>query len=152
MHKIAIFCLLFVIPFLKIQAYAATENEIETSKMEVQGHSDEELCDMAREYYQYMNPDALVLPRLVVDVDHTEGDTVLLHLYEVVDNHTATYDWYTINRNTASGTDFLEIKLISQLLFQQKPTIAHLQIFPQMSYLQNHLLNTAMKLLFWRPI
>lgn len=44
---------------------------------------------------------------LTVAVDHVEGNNYVIHCYEVVDNgpgdqHTATYNWYYVNKNTGA--------------------------------------------------
>ncbi len=80
--------------------------------MKTYAYSDEELCEMASDYYfsiyQQYPP--------IVEVDHVEGNMVTLHLYEVVTDvldtgeevgHTATWDWYEIDRDSGIGTDFM---------------------------------------------
>ena len=71
--------------------------------------SDTLLAEFAKQYYEFVNGN--VPPN--VEVDHYEGDSVVIHLYEVSNNATSTWDWYTINPYTLEGTDFLgnEIKL-----------------------------------------
>lgn len=69
-----------------------------------EGYSDEELCNMARTYYtkhyEYTPP--------IVEVDNiTDDGKVMIHLYEVVEDHTATSDWYMVDRKTAKGTNIL---------------------------------------------
>lgn len=68
------------------------------------GYTDEELCAMARTYCEARN--AGVSPQYVV-VDNTNGNMVMIHLYEDMGDHTATFDWYTVDRNTAAGTNTL---------------------------------------------
>ena len=67
------------------------------------GYSDDELCRMAGDYYERHNDGR---PQCV-DIDSVDGDLVTLHLYNMYDDHTATFAWYQVNRNTASGTDTL---------------------------------------------
>lgn len=67
-------------------------------------YTNEELVKLASDYYEKLNGKKAQF----VEVDHTDGDNVVIHLYEVVDGHTATFDWYTINKKSAKGTDFLE--------------------------------------------
>jgi len=60
-----------------------------------------------------------------VEIDNVEENKVTIHLYDIVDEHTATSNWYTIDRYTAKGHDLLGneidisseniIKLINQL-------------------------------------
>ena len=65
--------------------------------------SDTLLVEFAKQYYEFVNGD--VPPN--VEVDHYEGDNVVIHLYEVNGNAISTWDWYTINPYTCEGTDFL---------------------------------------------
>lgn len=67
------------------------------------GYTNEELVKLAGDYYEKINSKKAP----IVEVDHTEGDNVIIHLYEMVDNHTATFDWYTVDKNTGKGTDVL---------------------------------------------
>lgn len=71
--------------------------------------SDTLLIEFAKQYYASAH--GAVPP--YAEVDHYEGDAVVIHLYEINDNTTATWDWYTINPYTLEGTDFLgqEIRL-----------------------------------------
>lgn len=72
-------------------------------------YSDEELCSMAKQHYTAKNHQTPPL----VEVDHTDGEYTVIHLYEVVAGsssamgHTATWGWYYIDRNTGKGYDFL---------------------------------------------
>lgn len=73
--------------------------------------SDEDICVMAKKYYYSLYN---VEPQYV-EIDSIDGDILLIHLYDVViddaetgEGHTATYDWYSINRNTLTGTNLLE--------------------------------------------
>lgn len=75
-----------------------------------QAYTDEQLCDMARTYYiEHYNYNPAF-----VQIDRVEGDIVTIHLFDIVDNHTATCDWYYIDRYTAKGTNFAgeEIELM----------------------------------------
>ena len=67
-------------------------------------YTDEELCIMAKAYCNNVN--GFVPP--IVEVDGTDGDDVIIHLYSIVNDHTATTDWYTVNRYTAKGKNVLE--------------------------------------------
>ena len=73
--------------------------------------TDEMLCERAKAYYQSVHGEEPP----IVEVDSVDGDEVTIHLYEIVDEHTATWDWYTVDRNTGIGTDVLgnEIDLSS---------------------------------------
>lgn len=74
---------------------------------------DEELCDLAGKYYAAHSENGFVPPIIEVDGEMEDGK-VLIHLYEIVEDHTATYDWYTVDRVTGMGTNlnFEEINLL----------------------------------------
>lgn len=75
----------------------------ETSEAE-SSYSEEDLIDKAQLYYYVQNH---AYPP-VIEVDHYDGEDVVLHLYEYSsDGSMATIDWYTINKNTLKGTDFM---------------------------------------------
>lgn len=81
-----------------------SQPEPEETEQAHQGpYSDEELCEMARVYYEARYSEAPP----GIQVDRTDGDLVMIHLYESMDDHLATYDWYTVDRNTAEGVDIL---------------------------------------------
>jgi len=73
-------------------------------------YTDEQLCEMAGKYYQKYHD---FLPPIVeVDSVGTDG-IVTIHLYEVViddeetgEGHTATSDWYYVDRMTGQGENF----------------------------------------------
>lgn len=75
-----------------------TEPVVDTQK----GYTDDDLIYYARRYYGSRKN---WVPEFI-EVDSTEGDTVTLHLYDVVDYHTTTCEWYYIDRKTGKGTDF----------------------------------------------
>ena|GEM_PF-7078835 len=66
--------------------------------------SDEELCKLVADYYERKTG---VRPP-IVEIDSEESDMVSVHLYEDMGDHTATWDWYMINRVTLKGTNILE--------------------------------------------
>ena len=72
-------------------------------------YSDAFLVQLAKQYYEAASGNTP--PN--VEVDHYEGDLVVIHIYEMNDNATATWDWYTIDPHTLEGTDLLgnEVKL-----------------------------------------
>lgn len=80
------------------------EKEGQTENTAGAGYTDEELCRMARTYCEVRNGG--ISPQYVV-VDNTDGNMVMIHLYEDMGDHTATFDWYTVDRNTAAGTNTL---------------------------------------------
>lgn len=64
-------------------------------------YTDQELCDMALLYRAATAP----YTPAIAEIDHTSGNTVTIHLYDIVQNHTATYAWYTVDRDSGIGTD-----------------------------------------------
>lgn len=77
--------------------------------------SDGELCALAEKYYAAHSESGFVPSIIEVDGE-TEDGQVLIHLYEDMEDHTATYDWYTVNRITGKGTNVLleEINLLEE--------------------------------------
>lgn len=69
------------------------------SSITVFAYSDDELCNMALQYY--VNKTGYTPGH--VDI----GTNGVIHLYDVVTNHTATCDWYYVDRNTGIGTNML---------------------------------------------
>lgn len=84
------------------EAPTTTAKGVETVPVKTQ-FTDEELCDMAANYYHwttgYRPP--------ISEVDSVNGDIVTIHLYEVKDGHTATSAWYEIDRTTGKGKNAL---------------------------------------------
>src|SRR3989339_1977952 len=39
------------------------------------------------------------------DADSTDGQAWIIHVYEIVDNHTATYGWYEVNKQSGEIVD-----------------------------------------------
>lgn len=69
------------------------------SSITVFAYSDDELCNMALQYY--VNKTGYTPGHVNID---TNG---VIHLYDIVGNHTATCDWYSVDRNTGIGTNML---------------------------------------------
>ena len=67
------------------------------------GYANEELVEMAREYYRMVNGQRPP----IVEVDSINGDEVTIHLYQQMSDHTATWDWYYVDRRTLKGYDLL---------------------------------------------
>ena len=79
----------------------SNSNQI-TSNQQEKGYTDEELVKMAKEYYEKTTNKKA--PK--VEIDHKEGDKVVIHIYEDKDDHVTTIDWYTIDSKTGKGTNF----------------------------------------------
>lgn len=69
-------------------------------------YTNDELCDLAISHYiKESGSDA---DNLAVTAQTNEDGTVTIHLFSDMETHTATIDWYTVDRTTAVGTDFME--------------------------------------------
>ena len=44
------------------------------------------------------------VPGAIVEVDHKEGDSYSVHVYEITNGHTATFGWYLVNQKTGEIT------------------------------------------------
>ena len=42
--------------------------------------------------------------RIVIDHEDKETNSYLIHVYEVVDDHTATFNWYEVDKTTGEIT------------------------------------------------
>ena len=42
------------------------------------------------------------VPGAIVEVDSEESGAYLVHVYEITDGHTATFNWYTVDKATGS--------------------------------------------------
>lgn len=43
--------------------------------------------------------------RVVLDHEDRETNSYIIHVYEIIDNHTATFNWYTVDKTTLAITD-----------------------------------------------
>lgn len=64
---------------------------------------DTQLCQLASDYYY--NHNGVRPPG--VRIDSYDGDIVVIHLYEALTDHDATWDWYYVDRNTGETTNFM---------------------------------------------
>ncbi len=81
-----------------------TAEESESATTVLQRFTDDELINMASDYYAALH-DGVRPPRVTIEND--DGTVVDLHLYEDNGDAVATWDWYYINRTTGEGYDFL---------------------------------------------
>lgn len=80
------------------------------------GYTNEQLCEMARSYYYKTSGG--YSPKYV-EIDQDKGNTVVIHLYNVVNDgpragHTATAAFYEVDRHTGKGqniTNYTEVDL-----------------------------------------
>ncbi|MBR5361446.1 MAG: hypothetical protein IK123_11205 [Lachnospiraceae bacterium] len=66
-------------------------------------YTNKELCEMALDHYEKEYD----YRPTISEVDSEDGDMVTIHLYDIVDDHTATSAWYEIDRNTGRGEDVI---------------------------------------------
>ncbi len=73
--------------------------------------TDEELCKLARQYYEKYHEG---FSPEIVEVVSWEYDKAVIRLYDNMEDHTATYDWYTVDRRTGIGENLLseEVNLL----------------------------------------
>lgn len=67
-------------------------------------YSDQDLCNWALHHYEQNYG---YTPKCV-EVDGYEGNVIIIHLYDIVSDHTATLDWYYIDRETGHGYNFFD--------------------------------------------
>ncbi len=97
----------FYIIDMNASCYSYDSSESSTSSS--LGYSDSELMDMAKKYYEMKNGETP--PYVEIEEDPDEEDQVMIRLYEVAGDHTATWDWYIINRITGQGEDVIGNKV-----------------------------------------
>ena len=83
-----------------------TETQAQTTVTEQQarGFTDAELCVMAQFYYGSRKN---YIPEHI-EAEGEENGIVTIHLYNETADHTATLEWYYIDRVTGKGTDLME--------------------------------------------
>lgn len=81
---------------------APEATETEKTEVSAEGYNDEELIQMALDFYS-ANNDGYV-PSLNGIQDNGDG-TVTIQLYDNLGDHNSTSAWYTVDRKTAEGTD-----------------------------------------------
>ena len=67
------------------------------------GYSDEQLCILAKAHYRVKHGHE----PMYADITEEYHAIVTIHLYDIVDDHTATCDWYGVGRYDGCGTDML---------------------------------------------
>ena len=75
-------------------------------KQELAGYTDEQLIEMTKKYRaekgEYI-PEYIEISPSNMD----DNENASIHLYDILENHTATTDWYFISRITGIGTNIL---------------------------------------------
>lgn len=94
----------FMLPCASISAYAKPNEKIQSEQKETYGYTDDELSEMALDYYE----DEYDYRPEYADVEDEGDGTVTIHIYDIVDGHTTTLEWYTVDRATGKGTNFYD--------------------------------------------
>lgn len=99
--------------------YEATKQAITEQEQKVSGkYTDDELKLLAGFYYRIHSGNDY--QPSVIDVDSENGDSVLLHLYDNMEDHSTTLAWYEIDRKTGKGQEtvtFQDVDLTEVLFF-----------------------------------
>ena len=101
------------------QEYEAAKQAITEQEQKVSGkYTDDELKLLAGFYYRIHS--GTDYQPSVIDVDSENGDSVLLHLYDNMEDHSTTLAWYEIDRKTGKGQEtvtFQDVDLTEVLFF-----------------------------------
>lgn len=90
--------------FVELNRGASSQTNQSSSYKENNNFVDDtKLCKLASDYYY--NHKGVRPP--VVRIDSYDGDIVVIHLYEALTDHDATWDWYHVNRNTGETTNIM---------------------------------------------
>ena len=99
--------------------YEAAKQAITEQEQKVSGkYTDDELKLLAGFYYRIHS--GTDYQPSVIDVDSENGDSVLLHLYDNMEDHSTTLAWYEIDRKTGKGQEtvtFQDVDLTEVLFF-----------------------------------
>ena len=74
----------------------------ETTESSAAGYTDEELSQMALDYYAAKH-DGNVPSTAYIEV--SDDVSVTIHLFDNMEGHIATYAWYKVDRKTAEGEE-----------------------------------------------
>ncbi len=88
-------------PFSASAGESEAKSEKPSKEQFLGGYSDQELCNMALDYYEFHN----AYRPGKAEIDGQDGNKVTIHLYDDMGDHTATAAWYEIDRTTGKGTD-----------------------------------------------
>ncbi len=92
-------------------------------------YDEDDLQYLAMQYYSSRHN---WIPQFI-DVDKVEGDTVTLHLYDLIDGHTSTAEWYYVSKQTGKGKNFLEeeVDLTEKPKAQWRPNVPERNLLPK---------------------
>ena len=83
---------------------ASETTKSETIESSAAGYTDEELSQMALDYYAAKN-DGYVPSTAYIEV--SDDTSVTIHLFDNMEGHVSTYAWYKVDRKTAEGEDIV---------------------------------------------
>ena len=81
---------------------ASETTKAETTESSATGYTDEELSQMALDYYAAKH-DGNVPSTAYIEV--SDDVSVTIHLFDNMEGHIATYAWYKVDRKTAEGEE-----------------------------------------------
>lgn len=76
----------------------------ETTESSADGYTDDELSQMALDFYA-ANNDGYVPSTAYIEV--SDDTSVTIHLFDNMEGHVTTYAWYKVDRKTAEGEDIV---------------------------------------------
>lgn len=85
-----------------VEGPAPAEEVSEKEDLKTVGYSDEELCKLASDFYEALNGQQPPY----VEVDSRDGKEAVIHIFEIVNDMTVTWEWYTVDTVTGKGTNF----------------------------------------------
>ena len=83
---------------------ASETTESETTESSAAGYTDDELSQMALDFYA-ANNDGYVPSTAYIEV--SDDTSVTIHLFDNMEGHVTTYAWYKVDRKTAEGEDIV---------------------------------------------
>lgn len=83
---------------------ASEATESETTESSAAGYTDDELSQMALDFYA-ANNDGYVPSTAYIEV--SDDTSVTIHLFDNMEGHITTYAWYKVDRKTAEGEDIV---------------------------------------------
>ena len=89
--------------------------------------SNEQLIEMVKKYREARGE---YIPEFIIVEDET-NNIVTIHLYDIVIDHTATSDWYYINRNSGIGEDFFGERIDLNNITEQENNIEEINDIPE---------------------
>lgn len=89
------------------KVHSPTKNETEPSATENMASNDRNVKVSSSQAEEVVRKFVDAASNLVVeyDAESKDGTAWIIHVYEIVDNHTATYGWYEVNKESGQIVD-----------------------------------------------